>query len=158
MESNHFSFWFVHCSFSSTFWLARITLVLVWLLVLTYYHSFIFEWFSFECRKNNWFFYGSWSADVLRLVTRSSHVRGEERVTSLPIGSERKTQSWFARRRSPALCVRNVSLPQVFIGSLNCLCSLWLAGAITWILIWQCHSIERKVLLRTFAPIATAHL
>ena len=72
MESNHFSFWFVHCSFSSKFWLARVTLVLVWLLVLTYYHSFIFEWFSFECRKNNWFFYGSWSADVLRLVTRSS--------------------------------------------------------------------------------------
>ena len=52
-----------------------------------------------------------------------------------------QNQSWLARARFPALCVSVVYRVRVLIGSLYCLCLLWLARVISLTLILR-HSNE----------------
>ena len=53
----------------------------------------------------------------------------------------KQTQSWPARTRFPALCISYMSSLRVLIGSLDCLCLLWLAGFMTLSLALR-HSIQ----------------
>ena len=52
-----------------------------------------------------------------------------------------QNQSWVDRVHFPALRVSNRYLLRVLIGSLDCLCPLWLASVMTLVLVWR-HSVE----------------
>ena len=68
------------------------------------------------------------------------------RATFYPITSKTKT-IWLVRMHFPALCVSYMQLIRVLIGSLYCLCSLWLARVFTLVLVLR-HSIKNCSILK----------
>ena len=65
-----------------------------------------------------------------------------KKLAPLFIQSEvNQNESCLGRIRFPALCVNYVQFPRALIGSLYCLCPLWLARVITLVLVLR-HTIE----------------
>ena len=103
------------------------------------------ERFSFECRKEIGFVFATLH-DWLKKFAPIFH----------PIRSKTKTnRDSRARDGFPAFCVSYLSLLRVLIGSLYCVCSLWLASlrAITLVLVLR-HSTENHSKCRKHSPVA----
>jgi len=90
--------------------------------------------FSLECRKVIGFLLKTLRNWLKKLAPRFHEIKSKTKTNRDPI----------ARVRFPAFCVSYMYIRCVLIGSLDCLCPLWLAWVITlvWSFLW--HSIENR--------------